>query len=144
MIIKIGPRDIHLLNRPYKNGFQVIATWRHHTAIGDAEYLLEDNGRALITMIEVYDYVKVGYKFLCFGEIRESFQRRGIGSRILREVVRQSKKKGAHEVYGKITERHLKATPKLLKWYKSEGFEIFGPDPSDGFPHVHRIVRKLD
>ncbi len=63
MPVEIGPRDIHLFHRPHRGGFQVIATWRDKTPVGDAEYLIEDDNRALITMIEVSDNALVSHKW---------------------------------------------------------------------------------
>ena len=120
-----------------------MAVWRNKVLAGDAEYLIEDDNRALITMIEVSDNALVGHKWLCFGERRESFRGHDIGKRILREVIREAKAKGVREIYGKIIASNLNACPFLLDWYEGEGFEIFGPDHNDIFPHLHRVIMCL-
>ena len=143
MLIEIDPADIEIGSRPKGEGFQVCAVWKRNGIVADAECAFEDDQRILIKMIEVLECAVIRKKSLLRKARHANFRGLGIGSRIVREVVRQAKRHRARELYGYIIQHRLDANPFLLEWYEKEGFEICAPDPDYRFPHCNRIVMQF-
>lgn len=62
----------------------------------------------------------------CFRRLapKQNFQRRGIGTALLRETLARAKAKGFREVFGDIAAIDLAAFPGLPRWYEGFGFEV--------------------
>ncbi len=69
-------------------------------------------------------------------------RRRGIGSALLRRVLREADADGVREVWGCVTQKDLTESPFLLRWYERHGFAIGAPDDECMGNAVKKIVRR--
>lgn len=76
-------------------------------------------------------------------EVLASFRRRGIGSRLLAEVINKAAELEMEQVWGSITADDIATTPYLLAWYKRSGFIISEPDAECIETAAKKISRTL-
>src|SRR4051794_682856 len=60
--------------------------------------------------------------------VGDAYRRRGIGSELLRRVLRAADAAGILEVWGVVTADDLARWPGLLDWYRRHGFGVAEPD----------------
>jgi len=75
-------------------------------------------------LLGLYPYGGVSY--VSWLAVRDSFQGKGIGSRLLKEYESLAKKQGAHKI-------HLWTDKRNLKFYKKEGYKLVGNIPENYF-----------
>lgn len=67
---------------------------------------------------------------------------RGIGSELLKTVLRAADSAGIHEIWGCVTHEDLATQPRLLGWYERHGFIVQEPDEECVTGTVKKIVRR--
>ena len=106
------------------------AKW-HGCKVGEATCACEES-RVLLSDIEskgsLEVYLNIIDKLLakigCISTEYINFQRRGIGTKLLTEVIKCFHKSDMDELYGFITASDEQQTPGLRNWYRKKGFDI--------------------
>lgn len=73
----------------------------------------------------------------------KNYQRRGLGTLLLRLVMEEASRRRVRRITGVIVESDLSRNPHLVRWYIKHGFAIGTPVPQDLAGAVYRIERTL-
>jgi hypothetical protein len=101
------------------------------TEVGYAKCLYEENGVLMLADVCVHENVvlvrqRTGWfgVFKKAGREVKNFQRRGLGTSLLKCVLEFGVKKRLRRIVGKIKEADYPKNPRLPEWYASMGFSV--------------------
>ena len=80
---------------------------------------------------------------LCDIVVDEAERGLGVGSTLLKTVLREAEVRGIHETWGSVTADDLRRTPHLLAWYERHGFAAEAPDKDCVRGAVKKVVRGI-
>ena len=122
---------------------------KRESRVAKAFCSLTNTGELLISDIEVnnnLEFESWGDKFFKLTHWNEpvNYQKNGLGSYLLKTIIKIAKTKKARKIYGSVTKSDLAANSNLINWYKKYGFKIEPPTGNETCDAAHRICLYLD
>lgn len=106
----------------YGSIYSINICWSYDLLVPD-EFTIYDGetpiGRIILGLMEAPEKIELRTLGL-----RQEYRHRGIGTKLLRSLLRLLRRYGAHTVYGEIMRRDTREKPWLVDWYRSIGFTI--------------------
>jgi hypothetical protein len=117
--------------------------------VGQANLLFESNNDALIGELFIYDYsyyLSINDKIYSLFNWNEpnNYQRRGLGTKILKYLIETAKLKGVKTLHTSLTEQDISNNTNLIDWHKKHGFKIEPPTTDEVDSAVYRACLYLD
>ena len=117
--------------------------------VGQANLLFESNNDALIGDLIIYDYssyLSINDKLYSLFNWNEpnNYQRRGLGTKILKYLIETAKLKGVKTLHTSLTEQDISNNTNLIDWHKKHGFKIEPPTTDEVNSAVYRACLYLD
>ena len=109
-------------------------------------YCWETDSRLNLQDILIYDHMRLPYPFPLSLIIRAralDMRGLGLGSMLLREVIKRAKERGISEIWGSVRVDTCEPPPSLLDWYRRHGFEVLEPDAETMRGAAHKVVLRL-
>jgi hypothetical protein len=117
--------------------------------VGQANLLFESNNDALIGDLIIYDYssyLSINDKLYSLFNWNEpnNYQRRGLGTKILKYLIETAKLKGVKTLHTSLTEKDIRNNTNLIDWHKKHDFKIEPPTTDEVDSAVYRACLYLD
>lgn len=72
------------------------------------------------------------------------YRRKGLGTYLLKSIIKLAKTQGIKEIYGSLTEQDIEANPNLINWYQKYGFKLEAPTSEEVKTAKYRICLYLN
>jgi len=75
---------------------------------------------------------------------KRSYRRRGLGTLLLQRAVACAQEMGLHQIHGSIVKHGLASNPRILEWYRQNGFTVQEPTSAEirgAFARVYMDLR---
>lgn len=112
--------------------------------VGQANCIINSNDDALLGDIQILDQVpfmslkdKI-YRLFHWGE-PTNYQKRGLGTILLMEIINFAKLRQVKKLHGSLTQQDISKNSKLMEWYRKYGFQIENPTSDEAQSAVYRV-----
>jgi hypothetical protein len=117
--------------------------------VGQANLLFKTNDDALIGDLIIDDYsshLSINDKLYSLFNWNEpnNYQRRGLGTKILKYLIETAKLKGVKTLHTSLTEDDITQNPNLIDWHRKHGFKIEPPTKDEVSSAVYRACLYFD
>lgn len=105
---------------------------KRNCQVGQTNCIINLSGDALLGDIQIFDdvpFLSLQDKIyrLFHGNEPTNYQKRGLGTILLKEIINFAKSRKTKKLHGSLTEKDLSKNPNLIEWFKQHGFKIEPP-----------------